>query len=124
MCPHLFIDAVGKAFLAGTILVFGGATAVLLYTADKLQLHSVSHAIGSSLNNIESKCTSYLQEKGKIICIRFVNRKYRWLASACSSHILFEIYGLYQSSTISLVFLLTDFHGLTKIKVLVCCYCS
>ncbi|VAI72555.1 unnamed protein product [Triticum turgidum subsp. durum] len=32
---------VGKAFLAGTVLVFGGATAVLLYTANKLQLHSV-----------------------------------------------------------------------------------
>ncbi|XP_047075754.1 uncharacterized protein LOC124685444 [Lolium rigidum] len=32
---------VGKAFLAGTILVFGGATAVLLYTANKLQLHSI-----------------------------------------------------------------------------------
>lgn len=32
---------VGKAFVAGTILVFGGATAVLLYTAHKLQLHSV-----------------------------------------------------------------------------------
>jgi hypothetical protein len=26
-------------------LVFGGATAVMLYTADKLQLHSVSHVI-------------------------------------------------------------------------------
>ncbi|XP_062233186.1 uncharacterized protein LOC133930543 isoform X1 [Phragmites australis] len=32
---------IGKAFVAATILVFGGATAVLLYTADKLQLHSV-----------------------------------------------------------------------------------
>ncbi|KAJ1258808.1 hypothetical protein BS78_10G103100 [Paspalum vaginatum] len=32
---------IGKAFLAATILVFGGATAVLLYTADRLQLHSV-----------------------------------------------------------------------------------
>lgn len=31
---------IGKAFLAATILVFGGATAVLLYTANKLQLHS------------------------------------------------------------------------------------
>jgi hypothetical protein len=32
---------IGKAFIAATILVFGGSTAVLLYTADKLQLHSV-----------------------------------------------------------------------------------
>ncbi|XP_062227575.1 uncharacterized protein LOC133925841 [Phragmites australis] len=32
---------IGKAFIAATILVFGGATAVLWYTADKLQLHSV-----------------------------------------------------------------------------------
>lgn len=32
---------IGKAFVAATILVLGGATAVLLYTADKLQLHSV-----------------------------------------------------------------------------------
>ncbi|KAL6861322.1 hypothetical protein ACP4OV_017022 [Aristida adscensionis] len=32
---------IGKAFAAATILVFGGATAVLFYTADKLQLHSV-----------------------------------------------------------------------------------
>ncbi|CAM0913471.1 unnamed protein product [Alopecurus aequalis] len=32
---------VGKAFVAGTILVFGGATTVLLYTVNKLQLHSV-----------------------------------------------------------------------------------
>ncbi|OEL35546.1 hypothetical protein BAE44_0003435 [Dichanthelium oligosanthes] len=32
---------IGKAFLAATILVFGGATAVLFYTADKLQLHSL-----------------------------------------------------------------------------------
>ncbi|TVT99277.1 hypothetical protein EJB05_45477 [Eragrostis curvula] len=32
---------IGKAFVAATILVFGGATAALLYTADKLQLHSV-----------------------------------------------------------------------------------
>ncbi|XP_066316312.1 uncharacterized protein [Miscanthus floridulus] len=31
---------VGKAFIAATFLVFGGATAVMLYTADKLQLHS------------------------------------------------------------------------------------
>uniref|UniRef100_A0A0E0L9U9 Uncharacterized protein n=1 Tax=Oryza punctata TaxID=4537 RepID=A0A0E0L9U9_ORYPU len=31
---------IGKAFIAATILVFGGSTAVLLYTADKLQLHS------------------------------------------------------------------------------------
>lgn len=32
---------IGKAFIAATILVFGGSTAVVLYTADKLQLHSV-----------------------------------------------------------------------------------
>ncbi|KAG8076214.1 hypothetical protein GUJ93_ZPchr0006g40970 [Zizania palustris] len=32
---------VGKAFAAATILVFGGATAVVLYTADKLQFNSV-----------------------------------------------------------------------------------
>ncbi|XP_047075764.1 uncharacterized protein LOC124685456 [Lolium rigidum] len=31
----------GTAFVAATILVFGGGTAVLLYTAKKLQLHSV-----------------------------------------------------------------------------------
>lgn len=32
---------IGKAFVAANILLFGGATAVILYTADKLQLHSV-----------------------------------------------------------------------------------
>jgi len=40
-----WIVTVGKAFIAATFLVFGGATAVMLYTADKLQLHSVSHVI-------------------------------------------------------------------------------
>lgn len=40
-----WIVTVGKAFIAATMLVFGGATAVMLYTADKLQLHSVSHVI-------------------------------------------------------------------------------
>jgi hypothetical protein len=48
-----FYYTVGKAFVAGTMLVFGGATAVLLYMANKLQLHSVSHAPGSRLNNIQ-----------------------------------------------------------------------
>uniref|UniRef100_A0A0D9WNS6 Uncharacterized protein n=1 Tax=Leersia perrieri TaxID=77586 RepID=A0A0D9WNS6_9ORYZ len=32
---------IGKAFVAATVLVFGGATAGILYIADKLQLHSV-----------------------------------------------------------------------------------
>jgi hypothetical protein len=43
--PHFFIVTVGKAFITATFMVFGGATAVLLYTADKLQLHSVSLVI-------------------------------------------------------------------------------
>ena len=70
---HLFIVTVGKAFVAGTILVFGGATAVLLYTVNKLQLHSVSHATGSRLNNIKVNILPTFK-KIKISCVRFANR--------------------------------------------------
>ena len=72
---HLFIVTVGKAFVAGTILVFGGATAVLLYTVNKLQLHSVSHATGSRLNNIKVNILIPTFKKIKISCVRFANRK-------------------------------------------------
>ncbi|KAL6606949.1 hypothetical protein ACP70R_042602 [Stipagrostis hirtigluma subsp. patula] len=50
---------VGKAFVAATILVFGGATAVLLYTADKLQLHSV--------DDVRSKGKDALQPRADMI---------------------------------------------------------
>ena len=42
-----WIVTVGKAFLAATILVFGGGTAVLLYTANKLVAFSKSWKNGT-----------------------------------------------------------------------------
>jgi hypothetical protein len=57
-----WIVTVGKAFLAATILVFGGATAVLFYTANKLQLHSVSHG-SMELEHIQVKCRTFNKKK-------------------------------------------------------------
>lgn len=56
------IVAVGKAFLGATILVFGGATAALFYTADKLQLHSVSHE-DMELEHIQIKLRTFNKKK-------------------------------------------------------------
>jgi len=53
---------IGKAFLAATILVFGGGTTVLLYTANKLQLHSVSHG-RMELEYVQVKCRTYNKKK-------------------------------------------------------------
>ncbi|KAK3128844.1 hypothetical protein QOZ80_6BG0467090 [Eleusine coracana subsp. coracana] len=50
---------IGKAFVAATILVFGGATAVLLYTADRLQLHSV--------DDVRAKGKDVLQPRADMI---------------------------------------------------------
>ncbi|CAD6223458.1 unnamed protein product [Miscanthus lutarioriparius] len=50
---------VGKAFIAATFLVFGGATAVMLYTADKLQLHSV--------DDVKTKGKDALQPRADMI---------------------------------------------------------
>jgi len=53
---------IGKAFLAATILVFGGGTAVLFYTANKLQLHSVSHG-SMELEHVQVKCRTFNKKK-------------------------------------------------------------
>ncbi|CAN6201941.1 unnamed protein product [Urochloa humidicola] len=50
---------IGKAFLAATVLVFGGATAVLFYTVDKLQLHSV--------DDVKTKGKDALQPRADMI---------------------------------------------------------
>lgn len=50
---------IGKAFLAATILVLGGATAALFYTADKLQLHSV--------DDVKTKGKDALQPRADMI---------------------------------------------------------
>jgi len=50
---------IGKAFLAATILVFGGGTTVLLYTANKLQLHSV--------DDVKTKGKDALQPRADMI---------------------------------------------------------
>nr|CAB3467645.1 unnamed protein product [Digitaria exilis] len=53
------IVTVGKAFLAATILVFGGGTAVLFYTANKLQLNSV--------DDVKTKGKDALQPRADMI---------------------------------------------------------
>ncbi|XP_066369685.1 uncharacterized protein [Miscanthus floridulus] len=53
---------IGKAFIAATFLVFGGATAVMLYTADKLQLHSISH-----VDDVKTKGKDALQPRADMI---------------------------------------------------------
>ncbi|KAL5661419.1 hypothetical protein ACJX0J_028544, partial [Zea mays] len=50
---------IGKAFITATFMVFGGATAVLLYTADKLQLHSV--------DDVKTKGKDALQPRADMI---------------------------------------------------------
>ncbi|CAD6337082.1 unnamed protein product [Miscanthus lutarioriparius] len=54
-----WIVTVGTAFIAATFLVFGGATAVMLYTADKLQLHSV--------DDVKTKGKDALQPRADMI---------------------------------------------------------
>lgn len=82
-CSHLFIDAVGKAFLAGTILVFGGATAVMMYTANKLELHSVSHGTCSRLNYTRVNIVPTFKKKEKKNAMSDCNKN----SSFCDLHL-------------------------------------